>query len=72
MDYNDKIFIETIKYLVMSSNYPFYCKQNIICEIDNYVFAKDFMDTNNYYRNFIWYIVKELLVRAGIIPFYHN
>ena len=71
MDYNDKLFIETIKYLVMSSNYPFYYKQNIISEIDYLSFVKDIMNPNDYYRNILWYGVKELLVRTGIIPNYY-
>ena len=55
----------------MSSNYPFYVKQDDIRKIDYLCYIKDTMNPNDYYRNFIWYSVKDLFVRAGIIPSYY-
>ena len=71
MNFNDKIFAELIKFLVMSSNYPFYVKQDDIRKIDYLCYIKDTMNPNDYYRNFIWYSVKDLFVRSGIIPSYY-
>ncbi|MBR6071688.1 MAG: hypothetical protein IKP77_02500 [Acholeplasmatales bacterium] len=71
MNFNDKFSIEVFKCFVMCLNYPFYIKQDIIREIDKLSLINDSMRQNDYYRNFIWYSVKELFIRAGIIPGYY-
>ena len=71
MNFNDKLSIEVFKCFVMCSSYPLYFKQDIIREIDKLSLMNDSMRPYDYYKNSIWYILKEIFVRTGIIPIYY-
>ena len=67
MNFKDKLIIESVKQLIISSNYPLYYKQSIIREIDFLTFIKDILNPNDYYNSFIWYYMKEIFRRMGIM-----